>query len=74
MLPEALESDFHSGRRSDLLQFCINDDVRIKAGPYLGRIGTVVALDRTRDEPAYLVDLSDGTDELVLQSQLEARK
>ena len=71
MLPEALENDFHFRRRSDLLHFCIDDEVRIKVGQYSGRVGAVVALDRTHDEPAYLVDFSDGTDELVLQSQLE---
>jgi transcription antitermination factor NusG len=71
-LPQALEEDFHSGRRSDRLRFCMNDAVRVKAGPYASRVGVVVALDRTRQEASYLVDFADGTDELVLQSQLEA--
>ena len=70
-LPEALEDDFQAGRRSHLLRFCMDDEVRIKAGTYRGRIGTVVALDRTRQGAAYLIDFADGTDELLLQSQLE---
>ena len=71
-LPQALEEDFHSGRRSDRLRFCMNDEVKVKAGPYAGRVGVVVSLDRTRHEASYLVDVADGTDELLLQSQLES--
>ena len=50
----------------------MNDEVKVKAGPYAGRVGVVVSLDRTRHEASYLVDVADGTDELLLQSQLES--
>ncbi len=71
MLPESMEEDFYAGRRSDALRFCINDAVRVTSGPYAGREGAVVALDRQEREPRLLVEFGDGTDELVLHSSLE---
>jgi hypothetical protein len=71
MLPEALDNDFFSGRKTRLLHFCVNDTARVTSGPYSGRVGAVVALDRTRNEPMFLVEFGDGTDELFPQSVLE---
>ena len=70
MLPESLESDFYSGRRSDALKFCINDDVEVTRGSYAGRRGVIVALDRRELEPRFLVEFGDGTDELLAQSEV----
>ena len=74
MLPESLENDFHAGHRSKTLPFCVNDIVEVVAGPYSGRRGPVVALDRQGPKPRFLVDFEDGTDELLDRDVLRATR
>lgn len=71
MLSKTLIDDFYAGRRGVQLHFCVNDEVSVKNGVYAGRVGETVVLDITHGEPTYLVDFGDGTDEVVIQSNLE---
>lgn len=65
VLPESLDHDFFAGRRSTQLPYCVNDAVEVTGGPYHGRRGAVVLLDRSGESPRFLVDFGDGTDELL---------
>jgi hypothetical protein len=71
MLPEYLDNEFYSGQKSTILKYSINDTVKVLSGPYRNYSGAVVVLDRSHDEPYYLVEFGDGTDELIAQSNLE---
>jgi hypothetical protein len=71
VLPKSLDDDFYTGRRSESLPFCVNDCVEVTGGPYRGRRGAVVVLDRSGNAPKFLVEFGDGTDELVAADLLK---
>ena len=73
MLPDSLDADFFEGRRSLSLPFCVNDSVEVIAGPYSGRRGAVVLLDRSGQAPRFLIEFGDGTDELLAAVQLRLK-
>ena len=50
--------------------FLLNDSVRVIAGPHSGSGGSVVSLLETTPEPVYLVELADGRDARLQQSDL----
>jgi hypothetical protein len=70
-LSAQLLEDFNNGERSDSLRFCFGDEVVVKDGIYRGRSGSIECLDITRNEPSFLVDFGDGTDEFIEQPFLE---
>lgn len=51
--------------------FRLNDSVRIKAGVYSGEMASVVSLESLEPAPVYLVELANGTDLKVTESDLE---
>ena len=65
MIASDHDADFFAGRRSDALPFCVNDTVEVLRGVYVGRVGAVVLLDRSRESFHFLVEFGDGTDELI---------
>ena len=62
---EALNDAFYAGLRSADLPYVVNDEVEVTAGAYAGRTGAVVVLDWSGARLRYLVEFSDGTDELL---------
>ena len=50
--------------------FLHDDSVRIVSGEHRGAAGSVISLEAKDPEPRYLIELSDGTDAYVLQSEL----
>ena len=51
--------------------FGLNDSVRIKAGAYSGEMASVISLESLEPAPVYLVELANGTDLKVTESDLE---
>jgi hypothetical protein len=51
--------------------FDLNDSVRIKTGAHSGEIASVISLESLEPAPVYMVELADGTDLKVTESDLE---
>jgi hypothetical protein len=48
-----------------------NAPVRMRKGAYALQVGSTISLETLGDDPCYLVELADGRDVLVSQSELE---
>ena len=52
------------------VKFFLNDSIEIIKGENIGEKGFVISLIEIHPEPRYLVELTNGKDEIVLESQL----
>ena len=65
-----LRQTFLNRERVEGVEYQHNDYVRVTDGPSKGRNGSLISLEATAPEPTFLVELEDGGDVEVRQSQL----
>lgn len=67
---EDLRQTFLNRERVEGVDYQHNDYVRVTDGEYKGRSGSLISLEAIAPEPTFLVELEDGCDVEVRQSQL----
>jgi hypothetical protein len=67
---EDLRQRFLNRKRVEGVEYQHNDYVRVTDGEYKGRSGSLISLEAIAPEPLFLVELEDGGDIEVRQSQL----
>jgi ribosomal protein S4E len=67
---ENLRQTFLNRERVEGVEYQQNDYVRVTDGKYKGRSGSLISLEAIAPEPTFLVELEDGGDVEVRQSQL----
>lgn len=65
-----LRQTFLDPERIEGVEYQHNDYVRVIDGQYKGRTGLLISLEAIVPEPTFLVELEDGGDVKVRQSQL----
>ncbi len=69
-IPSKFENDFFSGKKGELVKFCINDSVNILSGPYKGKSGAVISISSIEPEVVFVVELGDGTGDVKLAQSI----
>ena len=72
-LPDDIEQKFFVGERTERVRFALNDSVRVKSGPHVGRTAAVVSITRMDPEPVFILEPGEPPwgDLEVPQSNLE---
>ena len=65
-----LRQTFLNRERVEGVEYQHNDYVRVIDGQYKGRNGSLISLEAIAPEPTFLVELEDGSDVEIRQSQL----
>ena len=63
-----MELAFYEGVRSDSMPFVINDAVEIISGPSKGKLVAVISIQPADSGLSYLVELGDGSGDLVISA------
>ena len=59
-VPQRVDDAFFAGTRSVEIPFVMNDAVRVVSGPYEGRSGAVISIERRCPTMLVLVEMGDG--------------
>jgi len=62
---ETMEREFYEGKRSEMVPFVINDSVEIIYGPGKGKLAAVISIEPGNFGLSYLVEMGDGSGDLV---------
>jgi hypothetical protein len=71
VIPDHLIEAFFRGEATEGIRFGVNAAVRVSKGPHAGANGSVISLEQLDPEPVFLIELGDGSDLLIAQSDLE---
>ena len=69
-VPREIEDKFFAGQRTEKTKFGINASVSILRGPNEGERGSVISVLSVEPQPRYLVELSNGSDTQIDESDM----
>ncbi|MCG7498802.1 hypothetical protein MHO82_18185 [Vibrio sp. Of7-15] len=64
----AIEDQFYNENRSNTLPFVINDAVKIVAGEFTNRFGSVVSFNQQDGYLEFVVELGDGSGDVKVKA------
>jgi len=70
-IPKNIEEAFYEGNLSQGINYKINDSVFVLKGELSGESGAVISIESLEPEPTYLVELGNGGDVVIAQSNLK---
>jgi hypothetical protein len=73
-VPDEIEAAFYSGDLSKGVFFRLNDYVLILDKNHSGKNGSVISIVTMEPEATYLIELEDGRDVEINQSQIQSEK
>ena len=70
-IPTEVENAFFAGNRDRSFGFAINDSVRLLTGAQAGAVGSVIAIRAIAPDLTLFIELSDGSEIVVLAKDIE---